>query len=119
MTANYQHLALAQVQPGMVLSDELLDAHGHVLLPQGTRLTEAMLAAMPRHDVETLPILTVPPLAGAAQDQEKKRERERDRDLQRRRLSRLFRKHDPAMEGERASGELRQFIEHFHLGNAE
>ena len=113
MTANYQHLALAQVQPGMVLSDELLDAHGHVLLPQGTRLTESMLASMPRHDVETLPILTAAPLAGAG------RERERECDLQRRRLSRLFRKHDPAMDGERATGQLQQFVEHFRLGNTE
>ena len=111
MTAKYQHLALAQVHPGMVLSDELLDAHGHVLLPQGTMLTEAMLAAMPRHAIETLPILTAPAPAGF--------DHEPDRGLRQRRLSRLFRKHDPAMDGERATGELRHFVEHFRLGKAE
>src|SRR4051812_942230 len=57
MTSNYQPLNLAQVQPGMVLSDELLDVQGHVLLPQGTVLTEAMLALMPRHGISVLPIL--------------------------------------------------------------
>ena len=111
MTAKYQHLALAQVHPGMVLSDELLDAHGQVLLPQGTRLTEAMLAAMPRHDVETLPILTAPAQAGA--------EPEPDRSVLQRRLSRLFRKHDPAIDGAHATGELRHHVEHFRLGSAE
>jgi hypothetical protein len=57
MTSNYQPLNLAQVRPGMILSDELLDAQGHVLLPQGTVLTEAMLALMPRHGIAVLPIL--------------------------------------------------------------
>ena len=111
IAAKYQHLALAQVHPGMVLSDELLDAHGHVLLPRGTRLTEAMLAAMPRHHVDTLPILTAPAQDGAAP--------EPDRALLQRRLSRLFRKHDPAFDGARATGELRHHVEHFRLGKAE
>jgi hypothetical protein len=34
MTGNYHQLALAEVQPGMVLSDVLLDVQGNVLLPQ-------------------------------------------------------------------------------------
>jgi hypothetical protein len=50
-------MALAEVQPGMVLSDVLLDVQGKVLLPQGTVLTEAMLALMPRHGISVLPIL--------------------------------------------------------------
>ena len=56
MTAAHQHMALDQVRPGMVLSDELLDIQGHVLLPQGTVLTEAMLALMPRHGIGMLPV---------------------------------------------------------------
>ena len=35
MTGNYHQLALADVRPGMVLSDVLLDVQGQVLLPQG------------------------------------------------------------------------------------
>jgi hypothetical protein len=48
-------MALAEVQPGMVLSDVLLDMQGKVLLPQGTVLTEAMLALMPRHGIACCP----------------------------------------------------------------
>ena len=57
MSATYQHLPVEQVEAGMILSDELLDAHGHVLLPQGTVLTESMLALMPRHGIAVLPIV--------------------------------------------------------------
>lgn len=61
MTGSYRPIPLAQVQPGMTLSDELLDVHGHVLLPEGTMLTEALLALMPRHGIDVLPIAMAGP----------------------------------------------------------
>jgi hypothetical protein len=107
MTASYRHLALAQVQAGMVLSDELLDVQGHVLLPQGTVLSEAMLALMPRHGIEMLPIAN-----GAVSEDELAASQL----LARQRLARLFRHHDPDDQQDWASGLLRRFVEDYRLG---
>jgi hypothetical protein len=57
MSSAYQHLALADVRPGMVLSDVLLDRQGQVLLPQGAILTAPLIALLPRHGVELLAVL--------------------------------------------------------------
>lgn len=57
MSSAYQHLALADVRPGMVLSDELLDRQGQVLLPQGAVLTAPIIALLPRHGIEALAVL--------------------------------------------------------------
>jgi hypothetical protein len=57
MSSAYQHLALADVRPGMVLSDVLLDRQGQVLLPQGAILTAPIIALLPRHGVELLAVL--------------------------------------------------------------
>ena len=46
MSASYQHLALAEVKPGMILSDVLLDKQGQVLLPQGAVLTAATIVLL-------------------------------------------------------------------------
>ncbi|AXA92529.1 hypothetical protein DPH57_16085 [Massilia sp. YMA4] len=60
----------------MTLSDELLDMHGHVLLPEGTVLTEALLALMPRHGIDVLPIAqTGPDAAELAALERHRRER--------------------------------------------
>ena len=107
MTASYRHLALAQVQAGMVLSDELLDVQGHVLLPQGTVLSEAMLALMPRHGIEMLPIAN-----GAVSADEAAAARGHAQQ----RLARLFRRHDPDNEQDWATGLLRRFVEDYRLG---
>ena len=109
MTAPFQALALAQVQPGMVLSDDLHDPAGHVLLPRGTTLTAAMLASMPRHHVGTLAILLAPdepdvtaadPAAGA---------------LARQRLAQLFRNSDA--DSDPATSALRRHVERYRLGS--
>lgn len=50
------NLPLAQARAGMVLAGELRDAHGHMLLPEGTVLTPAMLASLARHGIESLPV---------------------------------------------------------------
>ncbi|AKU23944.1 hypothetical protein MJ904_02290 [Massilia sp. MB5] len=107
MTASYQHLALADVQPGMILSDELLDVQGHVLLPQGTVLTEAMIALMPRHGIATLPIRLDGP--SAAEEAASRQHHEA-------RLNHLFRRHDPDAPQDWARGVLRRFVADFRLG---
>ncbi|MES2261497.1 MAG: hypothetical protein V4724_23510 [Pseudomonadota bacterium] len=108
MTASYQHLALAQVQAGMILSDELLDVQGHVLLPQGTVLTDAMIALMPRHGIAMLPIA----LAAGPSEEEQAAGREHHAQ----RIATLFRKNDPDSDSDWATALLRRFITDFRLG---
>jgi len=50
-------LSLEQVEPGMVLGDALLDGQGRALLPAGTVLTDAHLAALRRREVPTVSVL--------------------------------------------------------------
>jgi hypothetical protein len=108
MTASYQHLPLAQVEPGMVLSDELLDVQGHVLLPQGTVLTQAMIALMPRHGIAILPIAV--PQEPTAEELAASREHHLER------LAHLFRKNDPDCDQDWATALLRRFVTDFRLG---
>lgn len=107
MTASYQHLALAQVEAGMTLSDELLDVQGHVLLPQGTVLTDAMLALMPRHGIAILPI--------ALPDKPSEADLEALREQYLERIARLFRKNDPDSDTDWATALLRNFITDYRL----
>jgi hypothetical protein len=107
MTATYHHIPLAQAEPGMVLSDELLDLQGHVLLPQGTVLTEAMLELMPRHGIAVLPI-TTPPISLD--------ELVASRHHFQQRIDHLFRKHDPDDDADWATGLLRHYVTDFRLG---
>lgn len=107
MTATYHHIPLAQVAPGMVLSDELLDMQGHVLLPQGTVLTEAMLELMPRHGIAVLPIAR-PPISHD--------ELAASRHHYQQRIDHLFRKYDPDRDADWATGLLRRYVADFRLG---
>ncbi|ELX10722.1 hypothetical protein Jab_2c28220 [Janthinobacterium sp. HH01] len=110
MAGNYHQLTLAEVRPGMVLSDVLLDVQGHVLLPQGTVLTEAMLALMPRHGIAVLPILkdeVSPEMAQAALSHHEAR------------IARLFRKNDADSDSDWATALLRRFVSDFRLGMEE
>ncbi|SFL47338.1 hypothetical protein [Rugamonas rubra] len=107
MTTNYQQLPLAQVLPGMSLSDELLDVQGHVLLPQGTVLSEAMIALMPRHGIAVLPIALQPVSA-------EQLAAEREQRLER--IAHLFRKNDPEAEQDWATALLRSHVSHFRAG---
>jgi hypothetical protein len=107
MTGLHQYMGLAQVHPGMILSDELLDVQGHVLLPSGTVLSAAMLASLPHHGIDMLPIL----LQATRSDQEVACEQQQ----QSQRLAYLFRKHDPADASEHATGELHRLMLAFRL----
>jgi len=111
MTATYRHLPLAEARPGMVLSDELLDKQGQVLLPAGAVLTETMLERMPGHGIESLAVLddrTPDPVQLAAQ-----------RAAQLERIAVLFRRHpshDSHDADDWAGDALRTLVTHFRIG---
>ena len=110
MASNYHQLALAEVRPGMVLSDVLLDVQGHVLLPQGTVLTEAMLALMPRHGIAVLPIVkdeVTPEMVAATRQHYETR------------IAQLFRKNDADSGSDWATATLRRFVTDYRLGAQE
>lgn len=107
MTGLHQYMALAQVQAGMVLSDELLDLQGKVLLPRGTILSAAMLEALQRHDIEALPIMLEATLSS--------REVACALEQHRQRIAHLFRKNDPADESDPATCALRRLVLDFRL----
>jgi hypothetical protein len=83
MTSSYQPLSLSQAVPGMVLSEDLHDAQGNILLPYGSTLTDAILRSLQRRGVKMLSVVAdaSPVIDQAAQ-----------RDYHRARLARLFRK---------------------------
>lgn len=110
MTASYHQIPLEQVQPGMVLSDELLDLQGNVLLPQGTVLTAAMLALMPRHGIQILPIAHA---AEVSADEAQATLAHYDQ-----RIAHLFRKNDPDDDADWATSLLRRFVTDFRMGAA-
>jgi hypothetical protein len=110
MATSHRHLPLDQVRAGMVLSDQLLDIQGKVLLPEGAVLTEATLALMPRHGIEALPIV----MAGVS-DEELAQQREHHRQT----LAQLFRKNDPDDGADWATGLLRSFVSDYRLGKEE
>lgn len=49
-----KQVALDEAEPGMVLSEAVLDAHRGVLIPQATALSESMLRSLARRGVEHL-----------------------------------------------------------------
>ena len=56
MSTYRNRLPLDQATPGMTLSEPLCDTKGDVLLPQGATLTAAVLAALERRGIDSLPI---------------------------------------------------------------
>ena len=110
MTGTYHQLPLAEVRPGMVLSDVLLDVQGQVLLPQGAVLTEAMLALMPRHGIEMLPVEV-----GAASPEEEQATRSHHEA----RIAHLFRKTDRDAGDDWATSLLQRFVHDFRVGRQE
>lgn len=104
MNPAYQHLALAAVKPGMVLSDELLDKQGQVLLPKGAVLTERTIALLPSHDIDMGAVVCdaapAAPIDSAAVSA---------------RIDHVFRKNDPDNADDWATGILRRYIADFRL----
>jgi hypothetical protein len=105
MSAAYQHLALAEVEPGMVLSDNLLDRQGQILLPKGAILTERTIALLPSHGIDAVPVLRsgAAPAAGPAPDHAASQQR----------LALLFRKHKPDEPHDWATSALRRYVEDY------
>lgn len=103
MTAISAQFALADVKPDMVLSDDLLDPQGQVLLPKGATLTEHTIESLHRHDVVSVRIVM-----GELTPEEEAIQRAHFQA----RLERLFRKSDD----ENANGLLHSYIRTFRLG---
>ena len=103
MTNRYKLVSLDEAAPGMVLSDDLLDAHGNVLLPRDATVTAAILASLRRHHVDVIPISL-----GELSDAERQAAQQHHRD----RLVSLFRQ-----AGDSQSSELLfQYVSEFRLG---
>ncbi|HTH44092.1 MAG TPA: hypothetical protein VL528_03330 [Oxalicibacterium sp.] len=103
MTVLHRQLALADLRPDMVLSDDLLDPQGQILLPKGTVLTQHAIDAMHRHQVVSVPIVIgeLSPEEVAARKQHAEA-----------RLARLFR-----LSGDTVADELlRRYVSNFRLG---
>lgn len=54
MISRYKQLDLDDATAGMVLSEAVLDAHGAVLFPSATSLTDAMLTSLQRRGITTV-----------------------------------------------------------------
>jgi hypothetical protein len=107
MNSAFHHVALAELRPGMVLSDVLLDRQGQMLLPGGAILTASIIALLPRHGIERVSIVrdsadgeAAPPIDEAAVTA---------------RLARLFRRADPADPQASASVALHRYIADYRL----
>ena len=107
MNSPYHHLALADVRPGMVLSDVLLDRQGQVLLPQGAILTASIIALLPRHGIDRLAVLRSAADSPAAPTI--------DEAVVTARLNHLFRRCDRALEAHGASAALHALMLDYRL----
>lgn len=106
MSAAYQHLVLAGLRPGMILSDELLDGQGHVLLPRGAVLTAATITQLARHGIESVAVQVA---GGASADPAP------DPGAVQQRLAHLFRKNDIDNQNDWATGILRRYVEDYRM----
>jgi hypothetical protein len=107
-TANthFALMPLAEVRPGMILSDVVLDARGNVLLSQGVALTDTLLASLARHGIDTLAIhLPDHGEAPPAIDDEAVQAR----------LDHLFRDNRRDDHNDWATGILRRYVEDYRL----
>lgn len=104
MSAAYQHLALTEVKPGMIVSHDLLDQQGQVLLPKGAVLSARTIALLPSHGIDSLAVLR-PDAAAPAPDPEQVE----------RRLAALFRKHAPGDPETSATQVLRAYMTDYRL----
>lgn len=104
MISSHRFVPLAQAEPGMVLSDNLLDAYGKILLPAGATLSRDILARLPAHGIESLPI---------ALPEEAKAPIDRAAVMQR--IAHIFRKTDPYDPALFTTRQLRRFIEDYRL----
>lgn len=105
MSSPHQHLPLTDVKPGMILSDQLLDRQGHVLLPKGAVLTDQIIALLPGHGIGMLAVLCSDPAPQPPPDPA----------VIGARIDRLFRKNDPDNHDDWATGILRSYVLDYRL----
>lgn len=109
MSAAYQHLALADLQAGMVLSDDVLDQQGQVLLPKGALLTEATIAHLPAHGIEAVAVLREHDSAASTDSGP-------DDTAILQRLDHVFRHTDINESDDAVTGLLRMYVTDYRLG---
>ena len=103
MSDDHAMVPVTQAQPGMVLSDELLDSHGQVLLAKGAVLSEAIIASLQRHHIDVVPVARV------------EAHRAPDAATVQARLAHLFRKHDVDDDRDWAGKLLHRYVEDYRL----
>ena len=103
MSEAYQLVALNHATPGMVLSHELLDLNGLVLLAKGAVLSEAIIASLARHGIDTVPV---------ARSEEAEAP---DPAAVQARLDHVFRNNDRDNHDDWATGLLRRYVEDYRL----
>lgn len=103
MSEAYQLVALGQTAPGMVLSHELLDRNGLVLLAKGAVLSEATIASLARHGIEAVPVARAEAMPEA------------DPAALQARLDHVFRNNDRDDHDDWATGLLRRYVEDYRL----
>ncbi len=108
MPRSYKLGLLDDVTPGMVLSDNLLDRHGKILLPQGTELTEKLLDSLRRYEMDMVPVYC---------DELSDLEKEARIAERHARLNTLFRKHNYDDSAENANDILLQYLMNFRQGD--
>ncbi|MBQ5963517.1 hypothetical protein [Massilia sp. ZL223] len=103
MSEAYQLVTLNHATPGMVLSHELLDLNGLVLLAKGAVLSEAIIASLARHGIDTVPVTCA---EGAEAP---------DPAAVQARLDHVFRNNDRDNHDDWATGLLRRYVEDYRL----
>lgn len=106
MLSSHRFLPIAKVRAGMVLFEDVLDGQGHVLLPAGVVLTDALIARLPAHGISALPIAVTPAESAPPVD--------RAAVLQR--IAQVFRRIDPHDPAQAPTRELRRMVEAYRLG---
>jgi hypothetical protein len=104
MSKKHHYVPVSKVTAGMILSENLLDKLGHVLLPAGSTLTDNTLKAMAHHNVHQLAIVQ---MDDAESDAPEIKQRKIDR------LAHIF-KHAPYGE---PTDTLKTYIEKYRHGD--
>ena len=101
-------LPLAQVCPGRILAEDVLDARGNLILKQGTLLTESVLNSLPRYKIQTLSVVDDEndPVEDVVDDSVTKRQTQE-------RLDKLFRNASDDV----ATRSLRDWVIEYRLGS--
>jgi hypothetical protein len=103
MSDRYELLPLAQLFPGMVLADVLLDEHGQILLAEGAVLSETSILSLARHGIGAVPIQRAVPLAAPGAEAVQAR------------LDHIFRRNERDDHTDWATGLLRRYVEDYRL----